>query len=112
MSRQGSIKKDSGGWYFVLDVTPPGAPRKQIKRRGFRTKDEARDALDAIKHATRTGANVEPTKQTVGGYLEEWLATIEPTVRPSTHHSYSRNLRLHVVPNVGDVPCRRSTVAP
>jgi len=28
----------------------------------------------------------------------------EPTVRPATHHSYSRNLRLHVLPYVGSTP--------
>ena len=38
------------------------------------------------------------SRQTVSEYVEEWLTAIAPTVRPSTHYSYSRNLRLHVVP--------------
>ncbi|MDQ3104651.1 MAG: site-specific integrase [Actinomycetota bacterium] len=36
--------------------------------------------------------------------MEEWLATIAPTVRPSTHYSYARNLRLHVLPYLGSTP--------
>ncbi len=104
MSREGSVKRDaSGKWMFVLDLTPPGAPRKQLRRRGFATKAEALDELDRVKHEARTGGYVAPTKQTLAGYLGEWLAIIEPTVRPSTHHSYSRNLNLHVAPRIGDV---------
>ena len=46
MSRRGSVKKDgSGRWMFVIDSRPPGSgTRRQIKRRGFRTKAEAVDA--------------------------------------------------------------------
>ncbi len=106
MSREGSVRRDSSGrWCFVVDLAPPGAKRKQVFRRGFRTKAEALDELDAVKSAARgPGGYVEPSKQTLGQYVEEWLSTIEPTVRPSTHHSYARNLRLHVVAHIGDVP--------
>ena len=41
------------------------------------------------------------SRQTVREYVEEWLAAIAPTVRLSTHYSYGRNLRLHVVPRIG-----------
>lgn len=44
---------------------------------------------------------VEKSYQTVGEYLDEWLGAIASTVRPATHYSYGRNLRLHVVPYVG-----------
>ena len=105
MSREGSVKRDgSGRWAFVVDLAPPGTQRRQVKRRGFATKAEALDALDELKHTTRSGTYVASTRQTLGQYLDEWLAIIEPTVRPSTHHSYSRNLRLHVVPLAGDTP--------
>ena len=35
------------------------------------------------------------------------MAAIKPTVRPATHYSYSRNLRLHVLPRLGSVQLRR-----
>jgi integrase len=105
MSREGSVKKDaSGKWKVVLDVTPPGATkRKQVLRRGFATKSAALDALDDLKGKLRSGSYVVPTKQTFGEYLDEWLKTITPTVRPATLFSYKRNLELHVKPRIGGV---------
>lgn len=105
MSRAGSLKRDaSGAWYFVVDLSPPGAPRRQVKRRGFRTKSEAQEALDDLKSGVRRGEWVEPSRETLGAFLDEWLAAIEPTVRPATHVSYARNVRLHVTPRVGALP--------
>ena len=53
VSREGSVKRDSSSrWMFVVDVTPVGAvKRKQVRRRGFRTKAEALEALDEVKYA-------------------------------------------------------------
>jgi hypothetical protein len=47
---------------------------------------------------------VPNTTQTVKDYTDEWLAAIEPTVRPATHYSYARNVRLHVLPYLGSTP--------
>ncbi|MEJ7691253.1 MAG: N-terminal phage integrase SAM-like domain-containing protein [Nocardioidaceae bacterium] len=52
-------------------------------------------------NGVETGTYVTKTKQTLTEYVEEWLRAIEPTVRPSTHYSYARNLRLHVLPYLG-----------
>jgi integrase len=53
------------------------------------------------------GTYIEPTKQTLAEFTTDWLGAIEPTIRPSTHHSYARNLRLHVLPHLGAVELRR-----
>jgi integrase len=50
------------------------------------------------------GEYLAPSKQTVGDFVEEWLDTIRATVRVSTLEKYSRDLRTHVVPNIGYVP--------
>jgi hypothetical protein len=47
-------------WYFVVDIAPPGAKRRQIFRRGFVTKEAARHALDALVGNVRAGTYVEP----------------------------------------------------
>ena len=47
------------------------------------------------------GIYVEPSQQTLGEFLEEWLSAIHPTVRASTFDSYSRNLRNHVINHIG-----------
>jgi integrase len=50
---------------------------------------------------------VEPSKQTIAEYLTDWLVAIESRVRPATHYSYARNVRLHIVPRLGSVRLQR-----
>ncbi len=104
MSGRGSIKKDdSGRWMFVVDVSA-GQGRRQVRRRGFETKKAAQEALTQLLTEMRSGAWVEPSKQTLAEYLVEWTETIKSTVRESTHFSYGRNIRLHVIPRIGQIP--------
>jgi len=100
----GSIKRDGAGWMFVIDMPAGLGRRKQVRRRGFKTKREAETALQELQHDTRTGGYVAPSKQTLEHFLGEWLQAIRPTVRPSTWASYDRNMRVHVVPRIGDIP--------
>lgn len=107
MSMTAGPRRDpkSGSWWFVVDV-PTGADgrRRQVKRRGFRTKAEAQCALDEVRGAGRQGVYVAPARQRLGEYLiEDWLPAIRVTVEPSTWASYERYLRLHVVPHLGGV---------
>jgi len=44
---------------------------------------------------------VEPGRQSLADFLGYWLTTIEPTVAASTHYSYARNVKLHVIPHIG-----------
>lgn len=112
MSRQGSIKRDeSGRWYFVVDATPPGGRRRQIRRRGFRTKAEANDALTDLLGELRSGSFVEPRKVTVGSYLRVWLDGLTTAGRrPSTISSYRRTLESYVLGrDLADVPLQTLT---
>lgn len=104
MSTQGSIKRDaSGKWYFVVDIAGADGKRNQLRRRGYTTKSAAVAELQAIQHQARQGSFVEPSKQSLGAFLTEWLDTIRPTVRPSTWASYERNVRVHVASRIGGV---------
>jgi hypothetical protein len=66
VSRSGSIKhaKD-GSWFFVVDIAPSGGTRKQVRRRGFRTKREAQAELTRSLHSLGEGTFVEPSRLTV-----------------------------------------------
>lgn len=113
MSRAGSVKQDrSGKWRFVLDLSPPGAPkRKQVLRRGFETKAQAQSALDAMKRTLATGSYVEPTKETFGAYLLRWLDTRSAAgLKPTTIDSYRRSVTALVIPStVAGVPLQSLT---
>jgi len=106
---RGSVVKRGNGYTVVveLDRDPVTGKRRQKWHSGYRTKRDAERALIELTASVHGGTYVEPSRQTLADYLTDWLAAIEPTVRPATHHSYARNLRLHVAPTLGTVPLRK-----
>jgi integrase len=106
---RGSVVKRGDGYSVVveLDRDPVTGKRRQKWHSGFRTKRDAERALSEMVASLHAGTYIEPTKQTLTEFTKEWLIAIEPTIRPSTHHSYDRNLRLHVLPRLGSVGLRR-----
>lgn len=102
---RGSVVKKGDRWYvkIELDVDPATGRRRQKWHSGYRTKKDAERArIDLLSKLDR-GEYVEPSHQTLGEFLEEWLVAIEPTVKPSTLDSYSRNVRNHVIDHIGSV---------
>lgn len=100
---RGSVLKKGDRWYVKIELDPdPGTGRRRQKwHSGFRTRRDAERArIDLLSKFDR-GEYVEPSRQTVAEFVSDWLAAIEPTVRPSTFDSYRRNLRLHVVAYIG-----------
>ncbi len=92
----------------VRDVGVDGdGKRKQARRRGFRTKREAQDALTALRADVQRGEYVKPTKQTVAEFIDEWPPAIRTTVEPSTLESCDRMLRSHVRPRIGGIRLRQ-----
>lgn len=91
-------------WSFTVDVSPPGARRRQVTRSGYATKTEAQRALDEMKGASSRNGYVEPSRLALGSYfVERWLPAVAGGLRPSTFESYARNLRIHVLPALGDI---------
>jgi hypothetical protein len=97
--RRGSVKQDANGsWMYIVDTSLPGGPRKQARRRGFKTKKSATAAMNELIATVREGTFVTPTQEKLAEYLQgRWLPAIASTIRTSTLHSYERNMRLHVV---------------
>jgi integrase len=95
----------SGTWWFVVDLSPgPDGQRRQAKRRGFRTKADALEAMDNLRVSGRNQTYVAPKRQTLADYLrDDWLPAIRSTIEPSTWESYDRYMRLHVMPHIGGV---------
>jgi hypothetical protein len=106
---RGSVVKRGDRYSVVveLDRDPITGKRRQRWTSGYRTKRDAERALSEIVASVHSGNYLEPTKQTLAEFATDWLAAIEPTLRPATHYSYSRNLRLHVLPRLGSVQLRR-----
>jgi integrase len=69
-----------------------------------RTRQEVAQKLHQAVQARHKGALVTGPRQTVAQFLERWLAdSVRPTTRPRTFETYSQKVRLHVVPEIGNV---------
>jgi hypothetical protein len=60
--------------------------------KGWTKYADAAKALSAMIAAAERGELVEPSRQPLGAYLDEWLAGRR--LEPSTRASYAKNIRL------------------
>lgn len=109
--RAGHVYKRGSTWTYLMDVSPPGSPRQQRSKGGFRTKADALDALNASQRAFADGAYVGPQKLTVTDYLEDrWIPAMEGTgIRATTLRSYRMHTAQHIRPRIGDIQLQALT---
>ena len=101
---RGHIRKRGNKWAVIVDVgVGEGGRRRQKWHSGYRTKKDAEAALTEVLGRLQTGTYVEPTRQSLAGFLQEWLPAIEGTVRAGTWRSYRTNVERHVIPRIGQV---------
>lgn len=104
MSTAGSIRQNeaNGTWGFVVDVPSNDGKRRQIRRRGFRTKKAAQAELAALIADAQRGVLVAPNRITLGGYLvDTWLPAKRSTLRASTLSGYEHVVTRYVLPELG-----------
>ncbi len=60
---RGSVRRDGPGWSFVVDngIDPATGKRRQVRRRGFRTRKEADAALASLLKAAQRGDWMQPS---------------------------------------------------
>jgi integrase len=106
---RGSVRKRGASYTVIINLErdPITGKRRQKWYSGYPTKRAAERALAEMVNSVHTGTFIELSNETAGEHLTGWLAAIEPTIRPATHYSYSRNIRLHVVPRLSSVQLRR-----
>lgn len=110
MSRTGSIKRTGSTWGFVVDIGRKDGRRQQVRKRGFRTRKDAQTALNEALAALQHGAYARPRRITFGSYLTDWVASLATTGRrPTTIAGYDRLIRIHVAPDLGDIPIQELT---
>jgi integrase len=110
---RGHVRKRGKKWSVVVDVgTDERGKRKQRWHSGFATKRDAERALADLLAKQQRGEYVEPSRLTLGRFLEdEWLPAVQRSVRPLTHAGYERSVRIHVVPRLGGLALQQVTPA-
>lgn len=97
-------------WAAQFDVHEKDQPRRQVLRSGFATKAEAVRAIAEHQQRAESGSP-EPSRRTVGQWLDEWVPSMRGQVRGGTFAQYELAARHYVKPRIGDVPLRKLTKA-
>lgn len=96
---EGSITKRKDGRYMGRYTVE--SKRKAVYGDSF---EEVRRKLNEILNEIAKGAYIEPNKYSVEKWLRDWLELYAlPTVKRSTYISYEGYVRLHLVPELGQV---------
>lgn len=99
MARRGTVSRSPNGtWELRIDVQPPGAPRKPLRRR-FPTRAAAEAERNRILHELDEGSFVGPSRLRLIEYLDGWLPTLERQgLRLTTIDGYERQVKCHIRP--------------
>jgi integrase len=109
----GNVHKRGNRWYVTVEMPrdPVTGRRRQKTHSGFRTRKEAEAARVRILADMQRGEYVEPSKRTVGQFLDEWTKSTRATVRPSTWATNKALIDKHVVPRLGSLLLQQVTPA-
>ena len=114
----GSVKRDTerGTWFFVVDVPGPDGQRRQLKRRGFATREGSCSRVGGGGRGLSPRKVRRPDAIDAGNVSSpsSWLPMIGQRVRPTTLDGYRRAVTNHVLPDLGAIALgqlNRATVA-
>lgn len=93
-------------YYYAFEVKDKNGKRKTIKKRGFKTKSEARAAEREARVAWEKGTYIEPNKMTYGEYVTNWLAN-RNNISEQTRATNEGHLRNHILPVLGHIPLQK-----
>jgi integrase len=96
--QRGSIIRRGDGWTIVFR-TPEG---KQKWQGGFRTKEDAQDALGVTLKAVRDNRYVESKHVEFRKFCDDWMARSQSRLKPKTWLSYKSALKNHILPRFGE----------
>jgi integrase len=109
---RGFVAAKGNCYYAVVELPKdPQTGRRQRKwHSGYRTKREAERALADIVASLGQGTYVEPHRRTLGSYLtDEWLPSVQGSVKANTLDAYKRSIERHVLPRLGNIPLLQLT---
>ncbi len=100
----GSVYPRGQKWAYVVDLgnDPLTGERRRNARAGFATEDAAWEALVEANNQLRTNRYVKNAPRTVRQFLDEWLAAVRVSLKPTTHSNYRNYAVYYVIPIIGE----------
>jgi integrase len=97
-------ERSPGHWAIVIDVRDPQTGKRKRRWHSFKgTKREAQVECARLISDIGRGTHVEPTRQTVGVFLDRWLEHMPSQVSPLTLQRYQELCRGNIVPLLGSL---------
>src|SRR5215467_12861714 len=109
----GSVYKrqQDGYWVGAFYARTTSGARKRVVVYG-KTLDEVRDKLGKAQQQARAGVPVPDEPWRLGPYLEYWLENfVKRNRRPATYNLYEMNIRLYLIPGLGNQKLTTLSVA-
>ncbi|MBC7336469.1 MAG: site-specific integrase, partial [Clostridia bacterium] len=97
------FQRPNGTWAAQITVgrDPETGKLKRVMLSG-KTRKEVQEKLTAVLARKQQGIFVEPSKMTVGQWLDIWLNDYKRLdLRPTTWQSYEQTARTHIKPIIG-----------
>lgn len=79
----------------------PGTGKQMRRSFSGKTQKEVREKMQAAAVAVNDGDYFEPSKMTVGRWLDTWAEEYLNSVKPRTVESYKANIKQHIKPAIG-----------
>ena len=107
----GTIRQRADGrWEARFTIGRDPGTGKQIQRSVYAaTQREVQQRLRQALSAVDAGTFVEPSKMTVGQWLEAWLAEYTADTKPYTKRAYATNIKNHITPALGALRLEKLT---
>ncbi|MEX0415305.1 tyrosine-type recombinase/integrase [Bacillus sp. C30] len=104
-----SFRKRNDKWEYRIRYKEMGK-YKETSKGGFKTKKEAQLAAAKVEEKLVNGGNIQDGKITFNEYLYEWLNVFKKgNVAPRTYMVYEKNIRLHILPEFGELKLKDLT---
>jgi integrase len=97
-------ERGKGHWYAVIDLPDPATGKRKRKWHslpGCTGKRQAQIECARIVSDMKGGTYVEPSKITVGEFLDRWLNHIKSQVTPKSYERYSGLVNQNIKPAIG-----------
>jgi integrase len=107
------VKKRGEVWYARVDTKDANGKRLQkwIRLPDAKNEREAKRAEARLKTQAEDGLLVEPTRITVGQFLEQWLVGVKPTVSARSFITYTGLVSGQLIPQLGSIPLTKLTAS-